>query len=368
MKVPLIDLGAQHRALRGETLAALTAVLDEQRYINGPRGQRLEEQIAALCGARFGVGVSSGTDALVVSLMALDLRPGDEVITTPFTFFATAGCVARLGARPVFADINPETCNLDPAGLQDRMTNRTRAVLPVHLFGQMADMAAILGVARRNDLVVIEDAAQAIGATQGSSRAGGVGLAGCLSFYPTKNLGGVGDGGMIVTSDEGFAERLRLLRAHGSRPRYHHHAVGGNFRLDELQAAALLVRLPHLQGWNEARRRNAAYYSARFEGSPVRAPTVAPGNTSVFHQYTIRAPRRDALQTWLSERGVGTGLYYPVPLHLQPCFADLGYRQGQLPEAERAAREALSLPIQPELTQQQLDVVADAVLDFYARG
>jgi dTDP-4-amino-4,6-dideoxygalactose transaminase len=367
----LLDLRAQFEALRDDLLKALFAVIERQQFIMGEEVGRLEGAIAKLCATRHAVACASGTDALLLSLKVLDLRPGDEVITSPFTFFATAGAIWNAGGKPVFVDIEPSTFNLDPGQVEAAITPRTRAIVPVHLFGQMAAMERLQPLAARHGLALIEDAAQAIGARRrvnGQWRmAGELGTAGAFSFFPSKNLGGWGDGGMIVTQDDGLAERLRKLRTHGGAKQYHHEEVGTNSRLDTLQAAVLLAKLPHLPAWSAARRRHAAYYDEALGGlEGVSTPAVDPANEPIFHQYTIRAARRDALKEHLGRRGIGCAVYYPVPLHLQPCFAPLGYRAGQLPEAECAAREVLSLPMYPELTEAQQDEVVRAIRSFYA--
>jgi dTDP-4-amino-4,6-dideoxygalactose transaminase len=366
MDVPLLDLGAHHAPLRTELLAALARVVDSGHFILGPEVAALEAEVAALSGARHGVGVSSGTDALLAALMALEVGPGDEVVTTPFSFFATAGAIARLGARPIFCDIDPATFNLDPAQVAGRVGPKTRAIIPVHLFGRMADLDAIAAAAP--GVPILEDAAQAIGARRGPARAGGAGLLGCLSFFPSKNLGALGDAGLVLTSDDALAVRLRSLRAHGSAPgrKYHHERVGGNFRLDALQAAALRVKLPHLARWSAARRAHALRYRELLAGTPVALPPADRADEQVvWNQFVIRAPRRDALREHLRGRGVMTEVYYPVPLHLQPCFAALGHGPGSFPAAEQAAAEAVALPVFPELTAAQQEYVAAAVRDFY---
>jgi dTDP-4-amino-4,6-dideoxygalactose transaminase len=366
--VPLLDLRAQHDAIRQEVLAAVEQIFDSQRFILGPPVEQLERRLAEYCGCEAGVGVSSGTDALLCCLMALELEPGDQVVTSPYSFFATAGSIWRTGARPVFVDIDPQTFNLDPAGLEAALGPRTRAIVPVHLFGQTAEMDPILELARARGLPVIEDAAQAIGASHRGRRAGSLGDAGCLSFFPSKNLGGAGDGGMIVTRDGDLARRLALLRAHGGRQLYEHKLVGGNFRLDALQAAVLLVKLEHLDRWSAARRDNAARYDRLLAQVPeVTPPVVRPHNVSVFNQYVIRAERRDRLREHLTRAGIGTQIYYPRCLHRQPCFAELGYREGSFPRAERAAAESLALPIFPELGAERLARVAGAIAGFYGR-
>jgi dTDP-4-amino-4,6-dideoxygalactose transaminase len=367
MKVPLLDLKAQFATIREDVSAAVLEVLESQQFINGPAVKELEAQVARYCGCRAGVGMSSGTDALLCALMALGVGPGDEVITTPYSFFATAGSIARTGARPVFVDIDPATFNLDPARVDAALSERTRAILPVHLFGQMADMDPIMEVARKRGLAVIEDAAQAIGASSEGRPAGSLGTAGCFSFFPSKNLGGLGDGGMVVTQDPALAEKLEVFRNHGSKPKYHHHYVGGNFRLDTIQAAALVVKLRHLDDWSARRRQNAARYDAHFADLPaVRRPVVRAGAVSIYNQYVIRVERRDALQAFLKGEGVGTEVYYPISLHEQECFKDLGYRRGDFPHSEEAARTSLALPIYPELTDEQIAFVAAKIREFLA--
>jgi dTDP-4-amino-4,6-dideoxygalactose transaminase len=323
----------------------------------------LEKAIAKLSHCKFAVGVSSGTDAILNSLMSLGIGSGDEVITTPFTFFATVGCIARTGARPVFVDIDPLTYNLNPELIPSAVTDKTKAIMPVHLFGQMADMDPIMELATQYGLAVIEDAAQSIISTYKGRKAGSIGTVGCLSFFPSKNLGGVGDGGMVVTNDEGLYERVSIMRNHGSQPKYYHQYIGGNFRLDPIQAAVLLVKLPHLDDWSEKRRRNAAYYNRRFEGTAVQTPYVRAHCRSIYNQYCIRVPKRDEVRKHLSDKKIGCEIYYPVPIHLQDCFKYLAYREGDFPEAERAAQEILALPIYPELTNEMMDFVADTVLD-----
>jgi dTDP-4-amino-4,6-dideoxygalactose transaminase len=364
MKVPLLDLKAQHSSIRNEVLAAVSEVLDSQVCILGPKVEELEERVAALSDCEYGVGMSSGTDAILAALMALDIGPGDEVIVPAFTFFATAGCVSRVGATPVFVDIDPRTYNIDVTQIERAITPITKAIIPVHLFGQMCEMDPIMELARRRNLHVIEDAAQAISATCKNRKAGSIGTVGCLSFYPTKNLGGAGDGGMLVTNDAGLREKLLMMRNHGMKPKYYHRVVGGNFRLDPLQAAVLLVKLPHLGAWSEARRRNAAIYDLAFAGSGIGTPWISPDMVSIFNQYVIRVQGRDELVGHLQANQIGTEIYYPVPLHLQECFANLGYKAGVLPESERAAREVLALPIYPELTTEQLEFVCHAILEW----
>ena len=369
MGVPFLDLKAQLETVRADVVPAVLAVLESQHFVLGPVVEGFERDCATLCGTAEAIGTSSGTDALLLALMALGVGPGDEVITSPFTFFATAGAVARLGARPVFVDVEPGSFNLDAARIEARVTPRTRVLLPVHLFGQCADLDVVLDVARRRGLAVVEDAAQAIGAGYHGRPAGSMGDAGCLSFFPSKNLGAAGDAGMVVTGDAALAAKMRLLRNHGASPKYFHPVVGGNFRLDALQAAVLVAKLPHLQAWTEARRRNAdAYRALLADVDGLVLPVELPGRRHVYNQFTVRigAGRRDAVQAALRRAGVGTEVYYPLPLHLQACFADLGYRPGDLPEAEAAAAQVLSLPIYPELTRAQLEEVAGALREALA--
>lgn len=369
MRVPLLDLKAQHETIRDEVYAAIRRVIEDQWFILGPEVAALEEEIALLCSSARGIGASSGTDALLMALMALDVGPGDEVITTSYSFFATAGVIARLGATPVFIDIDPRSFNLDAERAVEAFTGRTRAVMPVHLFGRVAPLDALLESAARREIPVVEDAAQAIGATDRDGRkAGSVGRCGCFSFFPSKNLGAYGDGGMVVTDDEPLADRLARIRVHGGATRYLHDEVGGNFRLDALQAAILRVKLGHLAAWSAGRRDNAARYRALFADAgvdgTVTLPEDEPGH--IYNQFVIRAPDRDALRDFLGGQGVATEVYYPLPLHLQPCFRELGYREGDLPHAEAAARETLALPVYPELTDDQAEFVVDRIRSFYA--
>ena len=396
MKVPTLDLKAQYLAMKAEIDDAIAEVMDSQHFILGPKVQECEKAIAQYSNCLHAVGVSSGTDALLACLMAEGIGLGDEVITTPYTFFATAGSIARVGARPVFVDIDPVTYNLDPTQIESKVTANTRAIIPVHLYGQMADMDAVMKVAEKHGLVVIEDAAQAIGAEHRRRRAGSVGHYGCFSFFPSKNLGAAGDGGMIVTNDGQRAENLMRLRAHGSKPKYYHKVIGGNFRLDALQAAIVSAKLRHLEDWTAARWQNAERYNNLFAESGLNiadtshytgaglSPVAAPANTSVanaspdiflpkvvtdrhiFNQYVIRVAQRDELRAALQHRGVSTEIYYPVPMHLQDCFFYLGYKTGAFPESESAARETLALPIYPELTDQQVRYVVQCVRDFFS--
>jgi dTDP-4-amino-4,6-dideoxygalactose transaminase len=385
-KVPLLDLKAQFAQIRSEVMPLIEQVCASQQFILGEHVRGLEEEIARYCGAPFGVGVSSGTDALLLALMALDIGQGDEVLTTPFTFFATAGTIARVGARPVFCDIDPATFNLSPAavrtfierhctatpqGLRNSATGgRVKAIMPVHLYGQSADMGALMAVAGEHGLKVIEDAAQAIGTEHAAGvRVGSIGDVGCFSFFPSKNLGAFGDAGLCTTRDPQLAEKMRVLRVHGGKPKYFHALVGGNFRIDELQAAVLRVKLRYLDGWTEARQRNAAFYGRAFSaaalGGRVVTPQALPGRRHIFNQYVVRVQRRDALRAFLTGRGIGTEVYYPVPLDRQECFRSLGYPPGSFPESERAASEVLALPIYPELTEEQLGAVVAGVVEFF---
>ena len=386
MKVPLLDLKPQYLALKPQLDAALLRVAESQYFILGPEVKALEAAAANYSGCKFGIGMSSGTDALLIALMALDIGAGDAVITTPYTFFATAGTLARVGARPLFVDIDPASFNISPAaiekfiatqcergkgGLVHRATGtRVRALMPVHLYGQVADMAAIMDIASRFELRVIEDAAQAIGSEDAQGRrACSIGDIGCLSFFPTKNLGAFGDAGMCVTNDAELAGKLEILRVHGGKPKYFHKVIGGNFRLDEIQAAVLNVKLPHLDSWTAARQRNAAFYDAAFKraglGSQLVTPPVAVKGRHIYNQYCIRTARRDELRTWLADQGVGTEIYYPLALHMQECFAYLGHSPQDFPESARAAQESLALPIYPELAEAQLQYVVSAVTRFY---
>jgi dTDP-4-amino-4,6-dideoxygalactose transaminase len=368
LKVPLLDLQAQYRPLRDEILAAITRVSDSQRFIMGPEITALEGELARMLGVGHAVAVSSGTDALLLALMTLGVGAGDEVVTSAYSFFATSGVIARVGARPVFVDIDPITFNLDPARLAAAVTPRTKAIEPVHLFGLSADLDPILDEASRRGVPVVEDAAQAIGATCKSRNVGGIGAIGCFSFFPSKNLGAFGDAGLLTTNDAGLARRARLLRIHGMEPKYYHHMVGGNFRMDEVQAAVLRVKAPHLAAWTEARRINAARYVRMFGDVGLHDRVVLPSEPRdrrhVFNQFVIRAPDRDGLKRHLDARGIGSEIYYPVPLHLQPCFADLGHRAGDFPHAERAAKESLAIPIYGELSVEQQQAVVDAIAAF----
>jgi dTDP-4-amino-4,6-dideoxygalactose transaminase len=380
VRVPFLDLNAQYATIRHEVHAAIERVIESQQFILGPEVEALEREVAQYSGTKFAVGVSSGTDALLVSLMALGVGPGDEVLTTPYTFIATVSTIARLGARATFVDIEPGTFNMNPSQLERRITLRTKAIVPVHLFGQVADMHAIMEIAARHGIAVIEDAAQAIGAERDGKRAGSMGALGCLSFFPSKNLGAFGDAGMVLSNDERLAARLRLLRSHGQETKHFATSVGGNFRLDALQAAVLRAKLPRLDAWTEARRHHAAYYRRRFAASGfdissvrlgadvnvVIAPEVASAR-HVYNQFVIRCRRRDALRAFLADEGIASEVYYPRPMHLQACLAPSGHGPGDFPEAERAATESLALPMYPELTPSMLEDVVSTVVRFFAR-
>jgi len=384
--VPLLDLKAQYATIREEVQGAINEVCESQYFVLGPKVAELEQSVAAYSGCKYGIGVSSGTDALLIALMALDIGPGDAVITTPYTFFATGGTITRVGARPVFCDIDPETYNLDPKALADVIHREcktldgklvheasgavVRAVMPVHLYGQMADMAAIMEITREYALAVVEDAAQAIGSeTPDRRRAGSIGDIGCFSFFPSKNLGAFGDGGMCTTNNEALAEKLKVLRVHGGKPKYHHAIIGGNFRLDALQAAVLSVKLKYLDSWSRGRQANADYYDEAFASSGaasmVKTPHRIADGRHIFNQYVIGVPRRDELRAYLKDNGIATEIYYPVPLHQQQCFADLGYSDGSCPHSESAAESTLALPVYPELTKEHLDYVVGQIANFY---
>lgn len=386
MKVPLLDLRAQYGSLKSELDAAILRIAESQHFILGREVEALERDMESYVEVKHALGVSSGTDALLLALMALGVGPDDEVIVPTFSFFATAGTVSRLGARPVFVDIDPDSYNIDPAAIAAAITPRTRAIVPVHLYGQSADMDPIMAIARAHGLAVVEDAAQAIGVRYKDGRpVGSIGTVGCFSFFPSKNLGAFGDGGLITTNDSELFERMKIMRVHGGERRYYHSVIGGNFRLDEIQAAVLNVKLPHLDAWSRRRRENAARYDELFRAAGLAAehgtdsgnhPIVLPSrsfeesgvqNDHIFNQYVIRARDRDALRPFLTEREIGNEVYYPVPFHLQECFADLGYRAGQFPNAERAAAEVLALPVYPELDPAQIEYVVSSIADFYTK-
>jgi dTDP-4-amino-4,6-dideoxygalactose transaminase len=372
MKVPLLDLQAQYRPLRDEILAAITRVCDSQRFIMGPEIESLERELAGQLGVRHAIAVSSGTDALLLALMALDIKAGDEVVTPAYSFFATAAAIVRVGALPVLVDIDPATFNVDPAQAVAAITPRTKAILPVHLFGLSADLDPIMAATLQAGIPVIQDAAQAIGATYKSRPLGAIGAFGCFSFFPSKNLGAFGDAGLLTTTNDVLAARARLLRTHGMQPKYYHHLVGGNFRMDALQAAVLRVKAPHLQTWTDGRRANAARYRDLFRAAgleeSVTLPVEPPDRPHIFNQFVIRTPERDALKKHLDAAGIGNEIYYPVPFHLQPCFADLGHSRGDFPHAERAAAESLAIPIYGELTEEQQQAVVSAIGQFVHRN
>ena len=377
MAVPLLDLNAHHEPLKQEILAALEKTFRSNAFILGPDVGKLEERVAAYCQAMYGIGVTSGTDALLLALMALGIGTGDEVVTTPYSFFATAGVIVRLGAKPVLVDIDPTTYNIDPAKITSVLTDKTKAIIPVHLYGQCADMTPIMDIAKRHNLSVIEDAAQAIGSEhRDGRRACSMGTIGCLSFFPSKNLGCLGDGGMAITNDSELAERMRILRVHGSKPKYYHKVIGGNFRLDTIQAAVLNVKLNYLDGWTKRRQENAERYELLFrqsglvERGKVRLPEAVYRSEGVKHyhiynQFVLRVERRDTLMEHLKQKGIGAEIYYPVPFHLQECFQYLGHKKGDFPESERAANETIAIPIYPELTPAQQTEVVEAIATFY---
>lgn len=372
LAVPLLDLKAQYLTIKREIDAAIAHVVESQHFINGPEVTGLEADVARYSQAAHCIAVSSGTDALLVALMALDVGPGDEVITTPFTFFATVGAIVRVGAKPVFVDIDPESYNLNPEGIEAKITPRTKAIIPVHLYGQCADMDPILAIARKHNIAVIEDAAQAIGAEYQGRRAGSMGTIGCFSFFPSKNLGAFGDGGAVVTNDATIASKIRLLRTHGAQPKYFHKIVGGNFRLDTIQAAILQVKLRYLDGWTARRQMNAAYYDGAFAKRGLRGIVVqTPAQVQsrhIFNQYVIRVSDRDGLMNTLKQQQIGSEIYYPLSMHQQECFANLGYRAGDFPESEAAAESTLALPVYPELTTAHLQRVVDVVAGHYQAG
>jgi dTDP-4-amino-4,6-dideoxygalactose transaminase len=367
MKVDLLDLITQYHMLQDEIDRAIKEVLESGHFIMGPNVKKLEEEIAQYSGVKHAIAVANGTDALMLTLRALDIKEGDEVITSPFTFFASAETTSVVGATPVFADIDAKTLNIDPHSIEQKITERTKAIIPVHIFGQMADMDAIMAIAKKHNLYVIEDAAQAIGAQYNGKRAGSIGVAGTYSFFPTKNLGGYGDGGMIVTNDDDMAAKLRLLRAHGSNKKYHHSIIGHNSRLDEIQAAILRVKFKYLDKWSELRKKNAHYYNALLQGLEVIVPYEAAECRHVFHQYVIRVEDRNGLEKYLNGNGIGTAVYYPLAVHLQEVYKDLGYKIGDLPVAERACEMSLALPMFPELTEQQQQYVAEKIKEYLSK-
>ena len=370
MAVALLDLQPQYQRIRAEIQAVIQEVCDSQRFILGPEVEAFEAELATYCGSEYAVGVSSGTDAILLSLMAYGVGPGDEVITTPYTFFATIGCIARLGAKPVLVDIDPADFNIDSRQIESKISAQTKAIMPVHLYGQCAEMSSILEVAERHNIPVVEDAAQAIGAKYNGQLSGSLGHSGCFSFFPSKNLGAFGDAGMVTTNDALFADKLKSLRMHGETKRYHHRFVGGNFRIDALQAAVLRVKLKHLDSWAAGRVKNAARYQELFSEhnllEHVSLPTELPKRHHVYNQFILRAERRDELIEFLRSKEIGCNIYYPIPLHLQECFEYLGHQEGDFPESERAAKETLALPIYAELSDEQLCEVVQAVRDFYS--
>ena len=377
LNIPLLDLKAQHEPIRMEIMNALDKTIASNTFILGPEVKKLESQVASYSNTKFAIGVSSGTDALLISLMGLGIGPGDEVVTTPFSFFATAGVIVRVGAKPVFVDIDPTTFNIDPQKIEQAVTSRTKAIIPVHLYGQCADMDPILKIAQKYQLEIIEDAAQAIRAEYpGKRRAGGIGKLGCLSFFPSKNLGALGDAGMVVTNDEVLSERITILRVHGSKPKYYHRVVGGNFRLDELQAAILNVKMNYLDEWTRQRQQNALYYGKLFmqsgliQKSELHLPKAVYAEDGlkhyhIYNQFIIRVKDRDNLRNYLQQKGIATEIYYPVPFHLQECFRPLGYHEGDFPEAERAAKETLAIPIYPGLTSEQQNYIVETIKEYY---
>jgi dTDP-4-amino-4,6-dideoxygalactose transaminase len=365
MIVPLLDLKAQYATIKEELEAAVAQVMESCGFILGPQVQKFEEMVAAYCGTKYAVGVASGTDALLLSLRACGVGPGDEVITVSYSFFATAGVISNLGATPVFVDIEPSTFNINPELIAEKITPHTKAIMPVHLFGQCAEMDPILALAEEHKLNVVEDAAQAIGAEYRGRKAGNMGHLGCFSFFPSKNLGGMGDGGMIITDDADLAELVRILRVHGSKPKYYHSIVGYNSRLDALQAAVLTVKLKYLDEWTEKRREHARLYDQLLKELPVVTPWAEEHNRHIYNQYTIRVEDRDGLQQHLRDNHVGSALYYPLPLHLQECYRDLGYRSGDLPVSEQAAQETISIPVYPELSRRQQEYVVEQITGFF---
>ena len=366
MRVPLLDLQAQYATIRDEIRPVVERVIESQQFILGSEVEAFEQEVAAYCGAKYAIGVSSGTDALLIALMAAGIGKGDEVITTPYSFIATATSISRVGAIPVFIDIDPNTYTIDPKAIADEITDATKAIMPVHLFGQCAEMKPILDLAKQRNILVIEDAAQAIGAGQNGVKAGTMGAFGCFSFFPSKNLGGFGDGGLVTTNDDAFAQRVKELRQHGGKDKYRNAMIGINGRLDALQAAVLRVKLTHLDAWSAARREHAEYYTQAFQGmKEVQTPITAPGNTHIYNQYVLRVERRDELQAHLNAHQIGNAIYYPIPIHLQECYDILGYQETDFPAAEQAAAETIALPVYPELTRAQQDDVIETIHAFY---
>ncbi|MEA2103662.1 MAG: DegT/DnrJ/EryC1/StrS family aminotransferase [Candidatus Cloacimonadota bacterium] len=364
MKVPMLDLNAQYEPIKKDIFAAFEDVFETKRFIGGPKIEELESKIAEYCQCKYAIGVSSGTDALIISLTALNIGEDDEVITTPFTFFATAGSIHRVGAKPVFVDIDQKTYNINSNLIEEKITDKTKAILAVHLFGQIAEMDKINEIAKKYNLAVIEDAAQAIGSEYKSKRAGSIGNVGCFSFFPSKNLGCLGDGGIVTTNDKTLAEKIGILRNHGSKPKYHHHIIGGNFRLDALQAAFLLQKFPLLENWHRKRQENAEFYNENLKNL-LTVPYVEDYNRMIYNQYTLRSKKRDELELKLTEANIGNAIYYPIPLHLQECFEFLGYKKGDFPEAEKAAKQVLSIPIYSELNEKQKNYIVDNIKSVF---
>jgi dTDP-4-amino-4,6-dideoxygalactose transaminase len=367
MKVPFLDLKRQYSTIKKEIDEAVLSVLSNTQFILGPEVKNLEEKVAAYCGAKFAIGVASGTDALLLSLRACEVKPGDEVITSSFSFFASAGVISRLGANPVFVDVDAETYNIDFDQIEKRISQKTKAIMPVHLFGQCADMDPIMDIAKRNDLKVVEDAAQAIGAKYNGKKAGTMGDFGCFSFFPSKNLGGAGDGGMVITNDPDMAEMIRILRIHGSKPKYYHSTIGYNSRLDTLQAAILGVKLKYLDEWSKKRREHAEVYNSAFKDLDMITPKEESFSYHIYNQYTIAVKNRDKLRKYLKEKEIGHDSYYPVPLHLQECYKFLGYKKGDVPVSERKSEEVVSIPIYPELTKEEQEYVISVIKEFVTR-
>jgi hypothetical protein len=365
MQISFLDLKAQYETIKNEIDSAVSEVIRSGCFIMGPNVKQFEEEMASYLGVKHAIAVANGTDALVLTLKALGIGPGDEVITTPYTFFASAECISRVGARPVFTDIDPDTFNIDPKEIVKNITKNTRALIPVHIFGRPAPMDEIMALARKYNLYVIEDACQAIGSEYKGRKSGSIGHAGCFSFFPTKNLGGYGDGGMIVTNDDELAEKISLLRVHGSFKKYMHSMVGYNSRLDELQAAVLRVKLKYIDAWNDARRKKARLYSELLKDTPVAVPGEEKNGRHVYHLFTLRAPKRDELSAYLKEKGIPTGIYYPLPLHLQEVYKNLGYKEGDLPAAETLCKENISLPLYPELPEEHMEYIALQIHKFY---
>ncbi|MFC3210892.1 DegT/DnrJ/EryC1/StrS family aminotransferase [Planomicrobium okeanokoites] len=368
MNIPMLDLSDQYKKLKNEIIESLDEVMSSSQFILGGNVKKIESDIAVFSNVNNGIGVANGSDAIHIALQAAGVKEGDEVITTAFTFFATGGAIVRAGANPKYVDIDPITFNIDPNKIEEVITDKTKAIIPVHLYGQMADMEAIKAIADKYNLIVIEDAAQAIGAKQNGKRVGELGTAATYSFFPTKNLGAYGDAGMIVTDNDDLAEEARVIRVHGSKPKYYHHVLGYNSRLDEMQAAILNVKFPHLEDWSNMRRKHAKTYTQLLNeklSHIIQTPIVKEGNHHVFHQYTLRVPKRDELQAYLKEQGISTMVYYPMPLHIQPVFKELGYKDGDLPETEKAAKEAISLPMYPELPVEHQEYIVDKIMEFY---